>query len=112
MTPVPVVDYQLRCRKCRSCISTGIQPQVALMHGELDVKPARCSTMFLDDIYVQGDGMHALMDEDGRLLCANERCRAKVGHWSWKGGACSCGEWVAPAFGISHAKVDISKVSV
>ena len=39
----------------------------------------------------------------GRLCC---ECGAKVGHWSWTGMRCGCGEWLAPSFAVAKSKVD------
>ncbi|KAI8622704.1 protein-tyrosine phosphatase-like protein [Chytriomyces sp. MP71] len=44
---------------------------------------------------------------EGKVLCPNERCGAKLGSFSWAGIACPCGTWVAPAFMINKQKVDI-----
>ena len=35
------------------------------------------------------------------------KCDAKVGHFNWVGCRCGCGAWVAPAFYVQSAKVDV-----
>jgi dual specificity phosphatase 12 len=32
----------------------------------------------------------------GKILCPNERCKAKLGNYDWAGIACGCKEWVTP----------------
>jgi len=32
----------------------------------------------------------------GKILCPNERCKAKLGNYDWAGVACGCKEWVIP----------------
>ena len=42
---------------------------------------------------------------EGKLCCP--KCDAKVGHFNWVGCRCGCGAWVAPAFYVQSAKVDV-----
>ncbi|KAJ3113412.1 hypothetical protein HDU96_003422 [Phlyctochytrium bullatum] len=61
-----------------------------------------CTTYFLEpmeDIPAVADGSN-----EGRIDCP--KCDAKLGMFNWAGFPCSCGEWVAPAFGIHKSKVD------
>jgi hypothetical protein len=32
----------------------------------------------------------------GKIICPNEKCRAKLGNFDWAGVMCSCREWVIP----------------
>jgi hypothetical protein len=41
---------------------------------------------------------------EGVLQCP--KCRGKVGHWSWYGLKCTCGQWIAPAFAFTRSRVD------
>ena len=42
---------------------------------------------------------------EGKLCCP--KCDAKLGQFSWVGVRCGCGAWVAPAFYVQSAKVDV-----
>lgn len=42
----------------------------------------------------------------GKILCPNEKCNAKIGNYDWAGVQCGCKEWVVPGFCISRSKVD------
>ena len=44
---------------------------------------------------------------EGKLFCP--RCAAKVGHYAWAGGQCSCGTWVTPAIMVAVGRVDEMK---
>ena len=44
---------------------------------------------------------------EGRLDCPNQKCKAHVGRWNWKGLRCSCGVWVTPAFALQKGRVDV-----
>jgi dual specificity phosphatase 12 len=35
-------------------------------------------------------------ETSGKIICPNEKCKAKVGNYDWAGVSCSCGEWVTP----------------
>ena len=32
----------------------------------------------------------------GKILCPNERCKAKIGSFDWAGSKCGCKEWITP----------------
>lgn len=32
----------------------------------------------------------------GKILCPNEKCKAKIGNYDWAGVQCGCKEWVVP----------------
>lgn len=44
--------------------------------------------------------------DEGKFLCPNPKCNAKVGTYSWHGDKCSCGKWITPAIGLLRARVD------
>lgn len=43
---------------------------------------------------------------EGKLICINHNCRARIGSFNWSGSQCSCGSWVSPAIQITKSKVD------
>jgi hypothetical protein len=32
----------------------------------------------------------------GKILCPNEKCKAKIGNYDWAGVQCGCKEWIVP----------------
>jgi len=42
----------------------------------------------------------------GKIMCPNPKCGAKLGNYDWAGVSCSCKEWVTPGFCIHKSKVD------
>ena len=90
--PNQVLAY--RCGACRRHLFDATD----VVHGHDGEK---CGSFVLEEPLawmtqqLQGDG--------GRLCC---ECGAKVGHWSWTGMRCGCGEWLAPAFAVAKSKVD------
>lgn len=32
----------------------------------------------------------------GKIICPNEKCKAKIGSFDWAGVQCGCKEWVVP----------------
>ncbi|KAG8898897.1 hypothetical protein FRB99_007078 [Tulasnella sp. 403] len=64
-----------------------------------------CSGYFLEPM----KWMNSTLDGgevEGRLLCPNEKCKAKLGNFAWAGVKCGCGSWVTPGFCIHRGKVD------
>ncbi|XP_062598658.1 dual specificity protein phosphatase 12-like [Saccostrea cucullata] len=49
----------------------------------------------------------SIQDLEGKLACP--KCSCKIGSYIWYGERCPCGAWVAPAFHIQTAKVDMCK---
>lgn len=43
---------------------------------------------------------------EGKLVCPNARCAARLGSFNWSGTQCSCGSWVVPAVQVVGSKVD------
>jgi hypothetical protein len=35
-------------------------------------------------------------DMEGKIICPNKKCGAKLGSYDWAGVRCSCKEWVVP----------------
>lgn len=35
-------------------------------------------------------------DMEGKIVCPNKKCGAKLGNYDWAGVCCSCKEWVVP----------------
>jgi hypothetical protein len=48
------------------------------------------------------------LEIEGKILCPNEICSAKLGSWSWVGSRCSCNDsvWISPSFQFTASKVD------
>jgi hypothetical protein len=44
----------------------------------------------------------------GKILCPNEKCKAKIGNYDWAGVQCGCKDWVVPVslFTIFSSLVD------
>lgn len=64
-----------------------------------------CSGYFLEPL----DWMRSFLDEgmvEGKIVCPNAKCAAKLGNYAWAGVKCACGEWVTPGFCIHRSKVD------
>ena len=41
----------------------------------------------------------------GKILCPNEKCKAKIGNYDWAGVQCGCKDWVVPVSpGIEKVK--------
>ncbi|EJD55453.1 dual specificity protein phosphatase 12 [Auricularia subglabra TFB-10046 SS5] len=73
-------------------------PPVPLIHPT-------CSGYFLEPL----DWMRSFLDEglvEGKIVCPNAKCSAKLGNYAWAGVKCACGEWVTPGFCIHRSKVD------
>ena len=32
----------------------------------------------------------------GKILCPNQKCKAKIGNYDWAGVQCGCKDWVVP----------------
>ncbi|KAJ1564570.1 hypothetical protein HK405_014532 [Cladochytrium tenue] len=74
----------------------------------MQAETARCASVFVEPVeWMLGptadDGAAPV---EGRLACP--ACDAKLGSFNWAGSPCSCGAWVAPAFALHAAKVDLN----
>lgn len=90
-----------RCRYCRTELFTSETTEV---HDRLNSSQP-CQNVFLSE-----SPSWLSLESEGKILCLNEKCRAKLGSWSWSGFNCSCGTWVAPSFQFSRGKVDPSSI--
>ncbi|PVF94819.1 hypothetical protein CPB86DRAFT_776477 [Serendipita vermifera] len=120
----------IRCKMCRyiiySCSANMMAHNEALTEVQQDNNPeptegedsstpfniprtqplisAKCSGYFVQPLqwmkFLEQGGT------SGKIICPNERCKAKVGNYDWAGVSCSCGEWVTPGFCIHRSKVD------
>ncbi|KAF6745438.1 dual specificity protein phosphatase 12 [Ephemerocybe angulata] len=65
----------------------------------------RCSGLKWMDPFLSLGGL------SGKIVCPNQRCKAKLGNYDWAGVGCGCGQWVTPGFCINRSKVDEVTVS-
>ncbi|KAJ3501079.1 hypothetical protein NMY22_g19046 [Coprinellus aureogranulatus] len=42
----------------------------------------------------------------GKILCPNKHCNAKIGNYTWVGMQCGCGGWAVPGFCLGRGKVE------
>ncbi|EPR60296.1 dual-specificity protein phosphatase [Toxoplasma gondii RUB] len=97
------------CRRCRRVLFADehIVPhskveKLASAVGPSPTKQRSCNMAFVEPLTWMGD-VHEMT---GKLLCPTERCKAKLGVWSWHGLPCNCGQWHCPAFQIQLRRVD------
>lgn len=45
--------------------------------------------------------MLAAGELQGKIVCPNEKCGAKIGNYDWAGVQCGCKEWVVPVSVLS-----------
>eukprot|EP01069_Polyplicarium_translucidae_P008114 Polyplicarium_translucidae@DN3187_c0_g1_i10.p3 len=85
--------FHVACRSCR---------QSLFFDSHVKHHEAGCAAFFIEPMkWMQDTGR-----TEGRLLCPNARCQAKLGHFSWHGEKCDCGAWNNPAFQVHRSKVD------
>jgi len=73
--------------------------------GRIPMLNPGCSGYFVEPM----PWMTPLIDQgnvSGKINCPNKKCNAKLGNYDWAGVACSCQEWVTPAFCLHKSKVD------
>ncbi|KAF6745368.1 phosphatases II [Ephemerocybe angulata] len=70
----------------------------------------RCSGYFVEPLKWM-DPFLSLGGLSGKIVCPNQRCKAKLGNYDWAGVGCGCGQWVTPGFCINRSKVDEVTVS-
>ncbi|KAH6562497.1 hypothetical protein BASA50_003141 [Batrachochytrium salamandrivorans] len=117
---------QLQCKKCRVRLATMDQVeqhtpgvgQAAFSYfkrtrGLAGGKPApidSCNTFFLNQeaVALWGGAAPEASVLEGRLDCP--KCNTKLGLFHLAGTQCSCGAWIAPAYCIQKARVDLSVV--
>lgn len=106
----------IRCKKCRFVLASENHiithdPKVATELPESQQSsliPASCAHFFLEPIrWMKTELERGQLD--GRFVCPNDKCRAKIGSYAWQGMTCSCRTWVLPALCIQRGKVDEMK---
>ena len=92
-------SWRARSRGTREISGGGIERALSNAGSNADL----CRNVFLEPLaWMKG------VEEgptEGKLCCP--KCDAKVGHFNWVGIRCGCGAWVAPAFYVQSAKVDV-----
>ena len=101
-----------RCKICRCDLfhSSIVQPSSSHISEENKNTENiffKCQNIFLND---PPDWL-PLDNNEGKILCPNEKCRTKLGSWSWSGMACNCTAWVTPCFQITSSKVDVKVIA-
>lgn len=97
-----------RCHQCRVPLfkSTDIIPHQASKVRKFANKrqifsdDQKCQSFFIE----QPKWLNAMGRLSDTIYCP--KCNYKIGHFSWKGAQCSCGEWVKPSFQIPYSRVD------
>lgn len=90
-----IITYKCKC--CRSDLFTSLLVQ---KHDDT-AQRKKCQNIFL----FEAPSWQSVVAE-GKILCPNAKCQAKLGSWSWCGCQCSCGTWVCPSFQFSPSKID------
>lgn len=92
-------SWRARSRRKHENLDGGIERALSNMGSNNDL----CRNIFLEPLaWMKG------VEEgptEGKLCCP--KCDAKLGHFNWVGCRCRCGAWVAPAFYVQSAKVDV-----
>lgn len=104
--PEAVTVY--RCHQCRVPLfrSTDIIPHQATKVRKFANKrqtfseDQKCQSFFIE----QPKWLNATGRMSDAIYCP--KCNYKIGHFSWKGAQCNCGEWVKPSFQVPHSRVD------
>lgn len=98
-----------RCPQCRVVLfkSTDIIPHEATKLRDFANKRRQfadgnnpCSSFFVE----KPNWLDARGRMSDTIYCP--KCNYKVGHFSWKGSQCSCGEWIKPSFQFPISRVD------
>jgi len=48
----------------------------------------------------------------GKILCPNEKCKAKIGNYDWAGVQCGCKDWVVPVSSAAGNITDVQEADV
>ena len=100
------------CRLCRIPLFTTDHledpPHTTAKHNFNKKKQSQsssiCQSIFLADaVPWMGDITTSM---EGRIVCPQPNCQAKLGIWKWAGNQCSCGTWVTPAIQVPMSKLD------
>lgn len=116
-------DSKFSCRMCRTVLFTGAD--VVGHEAEADGQERRFSGKKWDDknTAVAGAALHPCTSYflaeapswlgaaaagafEGKIVCPNPKCGARVGSFCWGGAQCSCGFWVVPCVQFPRSKVD------
>jgi hypothetical protein len=97
-----------RCPQCRTALfsSTDLIPHAASKVRKFNGKRQQfsddntCTAHYIE----KPDWLDATGRRADTIHCP--KCKYKVGHFSWIGSQCSCGEWVKPSFQIAKSRVD------
>ena len=98
-----------RCQQCRTILFTGSSiisheatktRKFANKRKEYGDKSNECTSYFIE----QPSWLNAIGKMSDTIYCP--KCNFKIGHFSWKGAQCSCGEWIKPSFQIPISRVD------
>lgn len=104
------------CRICRRVLFTANDlegHQAAKQHFTIRKHKGKemrsgCLSYFLAE---KPDWMGEMEEVEGKILCPNTTCSARLGTYKWTGSQCSCGTWVTPAIQMPKSKIDIKLVS-
>ncbi|PFH37252.1 hypothetical protein BESB_037100 [Besnoitia besnoiti] len=105
--------HQARCMyACRLCRRVLFADEHIVAHNRTDKAATKgiplpsqqkaCNMVFVEPM----DWMESVREISGKIICPTERCKAKLGVWSWHGLPCNCGTWQSPAFQIQLRRVD------
>ncbi|CAD7925749.1 unnamed protein product [Amoebophrya sp. A25] len=95
-----------RCRRCRQPLFTAAHIQRHEVDPEAAARGRSCTpSFFVEPLGWMAPIVHA-GEQAGKLVCPNDRCKAKLGSFSWMGLKCGCGHWHSPAFQIHCDKFD------
>ena len=98
-----------RCPQCRTVLFKGsdVIPHEATKVRKFSRKRQQfagkengCQSFFIE----KPDWLDATGRMSDTIYCP--KCHLKIGHFSWIGQQCSCGEWVKPSFQIPISRVD------
>ncbi|CEL93714.1 unnamed protein product [Vitrella brassicaformis CCMP3155] len=92
-------SFQRKKTSSAVCTGTTISASIVLC---CQTPGHECTSVFVEPMKWMGD----LKDQTGKLVCSNQRCKGKLGAWSWHGLQCSCGGWHTPAFQVHLSRVD------
>ncbi|KAI9734729.1 MAG: tyrosine protein phosphatase yvh1 [Claussenomyces sp. TS43310] len=122
-------DKELRCRKCRRTLATGLYliphqtrasdpaPPLSPYEPISSLAPpvpnpaaaenleGACTHHFIHPLSWMRPTLERA-ELAGRLECPNAKCGALVGRYAWQGLKCSCGKWVVPGFSLQAGRVD------
>jgi hypothetical protein len=103
----PAPPALFKCQQCRNTLfkSADVIPHLPDQTRKIAGKRReyggeQCTSYFIE----KPDWLNALGRKSDTVYCP--KCHYKIGHFSWIGCQCSCGEWVKPAFQIIKSRID------